>query len=362
MLMHLKDLVDILVQKKQRSINKTLIGTPKLLPYGSYSQGTSQNVDDVDVQLCCPDWIDIEIDFFGTFVSLISENSNFTSVIPIKKTIAPIIKLEYGKLNMDQAFCSASFDLSIVDSEFEKTLNDNRLLLQIEEKSIRAYNAWRNGHLILNSIKETINERTSNFQNNYNMFNDKIPDINEGTLNDNTAQNFITNIPNLEPEERLNNFRIAVKVLKLWAMRRGIYSNILGYLGGMSLAIQAAKISQMFPNYGPTKQIERFFFIYQFFPWNDTPQRIVKECTNLDLMECLKSSKGYFKRDDINNSLSNKKTQNIITPAFPEMNCAYSITDSQEKIVTKNIIEAFKIVRLIQENEIQWYHILFFFG
>ena len=114
----------------------------------------------------------------------------------------------------------------------------------------------------------------------------------------------------------------------------------------------------MFPNYGPTKLIERFFFIYQFFPWNETPLRIVEENTNIDLIESMKNSKGYFKRDDVNNSLSNKKTLNIITPAFPEMNCAFSITDSQEKMVTKNIIESFKIIRLIQENELQWYHLL----
>ena len=57
----------------------------------------------------------------------------------------------------------------------------------------------------------------------------RIPEINEIHDNNNTNDSLITNIPNLELEERLTNFRITVKVLKLWAMRRGIYSNILGY-------------------------------------------------------------------------------------------------------------------------------------
>jgi poly(A) polymerase len=160
---------------------------------------------------------------------------------------------------------------------------------------------------------------------------------------------------NLSAEERLNNFRVSVKVLKLWSMRRGIYSNILGYLGGMTLAILIAKIAQMYPNYGPSKIIERFFFIYQFFPWDEIPLRVMPEKPNLELIEPLKNSKGYFKKDDPNSTQATKKLLNIITPAFPEMNCAFSITESQEKIVTKAIGESFKVVRLIQENELQWY-------
>lgn len=43
---------------------------------------------------------------------------------------------------------------------------------------------------------------------------------------------------------------------------------MLGYFGGISLAIMVAKICQLYPNYCPAKLIERFFFTYQLFPWN----------------------------------------------------------------------------------------------
>jgi poly(A) polymerase len=51
---------------------------------------------------------------------------------------------------------------------------------------------------------------------------------------------------------------------------------MLGYFGGISLAIMVAKICQLYPNWPPSKLIERFFFIYQYFPWNVSPSSDVR--------------------------------------------------------------------------------------
>jgi poly(A) polymerase len=56
--------------------------------------------------------------------------------------------------------------------------------------------------------------------------------------------------------------------IKIWAKKIGVYGSMLGYFGGISLAIMVAKICQLYPNWPPSKLIERFFFIYQYFPWN----------------------------------------------------------------------------------------------
>ena len=66
-------------------------------------------------------------------------------------------------------------------------------------------------------------------------------------------------------------FRGALRCIKYWARRRGIYGNILGFPGGVAYAILVARVCQLYPNAAASTIISRFFRWYsgwKFVPCN----------------------------------------------------------------------------------------------
>lgn len=55
------------------------------------------------------------------------------------------------------------------------------------------------------------------------------------------ADSILRLVPQHEP------FKLALRLIKMWCKNRGLYSNKLGYFGGVQLAILTARICQLYP-------------------------------------------------------------------------------------------------------------------
>lgn len=68
----------------------------------------------------------------------------------------------------------------------------------------------------------------------------------------------VLQILNVIPNEQV--FRETLQFVKFWAFRRNIYSNILGYLGGVSLAIMVARVCQEYKDVTELSEMVYLFF------------------------------------------------------------------------------------------------------
>jgi poly(A) polymerase len=80
----------------------------------------------------------------------------------------------------------------------------------------------------------------------------------------------------------INNFRVTLKAIKLWA-KWHIYSTILGFLRGVSWAMLVAKTCQRYPNAIVSTLVHTFFLVFLKWEWpNSVLLKQPEEC-NLNI-------------------------------------------------------------------------------
>jgi poly(A) polymerase len=166
-----------------------------LISFGSYRLGVHHPDADIDVLALSPPTCTRQL-FFTTLVEMLDKQESVTELHPIPGAYTPVIKFKMDGVAIDLLFARLSNTTKLlqpISSSQEFTIDDEDLV-GMDEAEMRALNGSRVAQMILELV------------------------------------------PNQE------HYRVVLRAVKEWALVHGLYSNVLGFLGGVNWAILVAHV------------------------------------------------------------------------------------------------------------------------
>jgi poly(A) polymerase len=264
-----------------------------IFTFGSYRLGVHGKGADIDTLLVAPRHIERN-DFFTSFKEMLLSCKHVTNVRAVSDAYVPVIKFEFDEIEMDLLF--ARLALPVIPDKL--SLLDVTLLKNLDQKCVRSLNGCRVTDAILNLV------------------------------------------PNQE------SFRLALRAIKLWAKKRGIYSNALGYLGGVSWAMLVARTCQLYPNAEVSTIVHKFFFVFEKWSW---PQPVLLKKLDDDTQGLnLPVWNPQVNPADAHHLMP------IITPAYPQQNSTFNVTKSTRHVMLKEFKRGLDICNDISVAKKEW--------
>ncbi|XP_012215374.1 poly(A) polymerase type 3 [Linepithema humile] len=263
----------------------------KIYTFGSYRLGVHHKGADIDALCVVPRHI-YRSDYFTSFFELLKMQEEVTDLRAVEEAFVPVIKMNFDGIEIDMLFAK----LTLKEIPDSMDLRDDMLLKNLDQKCVRSLNGCR------------------------------------------VTDEILRLVPNIE------NFRLALRAIKLWAKRHGIYSNVLGYLGGVSWAMLVARTCQLYPNAVAATLIEKFFLVFSQWKW---PQPVLlKQPDNVNL--------GYPVWDPRVNVSDRYHLMPIITPAYPQQNSTFNVSVSTRTIMQEAFENGLTITEEIIIGKATW--------
>lgn len=200
-------------------MNETIVNSAggKIFTYGSFRLGVFGPGSDIDTLVVAPKHVKLE-DYFEHYPAILEKmtpKGAITDLTPVPDAFVPIIKFEYHGISIDLIFCSVYLDQVPQDL----SLLSMDMLRGLQDSEIRCLNGTR------------------------------------------VTDEILTLVP--QPAV----FRTALRGIKLWAQRRAIYANIMGFPGGVAWAMLVARVCQLYPKATSSTVILKFFRIMEKWQW-----------------------------------------------------------------------------------------------
>eukprot|EP00762_Andalucia_godoyi_P004389 ANDGO_08176.mRNA.1 Nuclear poly(A) polymerase 1 len=139
-------------------------------------------------------------------------------------------------------------------------------------------------------------------------------------------------------------FRTALRAIKLWATKRCIYGNKVGYPGGVAWAIVVARACQFWPTVDASMLVRRFFIFLKEWRW---PCPIVLRPLPDPRPGVRNWSPRHFPQDRLH-------IMPVITPVEPSVNSTFNVSRSTLAVLREEFMRAWKICDSIGAGTSQW--------
>uniref|UniRef100_A0A4W5NAG3 Poly(A) polymerase n=1 Tax=Hucho hucho TaxID=62062 RepID=A0A4W5NAG3_9TELE len=263
----------------------------KIFTFGSYRLGVHTKGADIDALCVAPRHVE-RTDFFSSFLDKLKEQEEVKDLRAVEEAFVPVIKLSFDSIEIDILF--ARLALQTIPENLD--LRDDGLLKNLDIRCIRSLNGCRVTDEILHLV------------------------------------------PNID------NFRLTLRTIKLWAKRHNIYSNILGFLGGVSWAMLVARTCQLYPNAVASTLVHKFFLVFSKWEWpNPVLLKQPEDCNlNLPVWDPRVTPSDRY------------HLMPIITPAYPQQNSTYNVSASTRAVMVDEFKQGLAITDEILQNKAEW--------
>jgi len=263
----------------------------KIYTFGSYRLGVHTRNGDIDTLCVVPGHVSRQ-DFFSTFFELLKNTDGVRDCQAIENAYVPLIKLYYDDIDMDILFARLANNSMVPE---DQELRSVEILRSLDDKCVRSLNGCRVTDEILHLV------------------------------------------PNIE------TFRLTLRAVKLWAKQKGIYSNAMGFIGGVSWAMLVARTCQLYPNAAPSSLLNKFFLVFSKWDW---PKPVF-----LKMPEESPPGLTYQVWDPRIYGADRNHLMPIITPAYPHQNSTYNVSRSTLTVMKQEFKEALELTKKIMEDE-----------
>ena len=249
----------------------------RVMPYGSFALGVSSISSDIDLLCIVPGEVN-EKDFFSSFYALLSHNSRITELKAIPLAFVPIITMEIDGVSVDISFASLpSYPFKLPEN---LDILSNDILRNVSEHTLHSLTGCRCTEFVMQKLRS---------------------------------------------EDKLDIFRQTFFGIRFFTKQYKIYKNAMGYLGGVNITILLAATNLLENNDFLTNTFHFFHFVA-----NHLGSEIIAMTPQLSFPELGFDDENW---SDKPSSISNHDCLVLLTPTYPRMNTARTISRSSLQFI-----------------------------